>query len=337
MFVIDSRVVGGSNSQHTSISVDSDDKIHICYYDGMNQDLKYATNSSGVWKNYTLDGSGDVGQQNSIAVDSNNKVHISYCDNTKNSLKYATNAGGAWTFDFVVRYAKSRMTSSIAIDSENRVYVCYQDPTSSELRYATRVNGSWTYHTIAAADTNYHSIAIGSGDSLHVSYINQDRALTYATNSNGTWTYQVLDNARCWWCSIALGGGDDAHISYLAGTQDDRNIVKCASNANGAWTNTTVFDGGVGSFNTGTSIAVDSENKTHIGFFDSISWNVMYATDESGSWAVYLVDAGQYVGEGTSMTVDSLNNIHFTYFDSGKRDLTYATATAGPSQPHTQD
>src|SRR5512136_1626150 len=61
---VDAGVVGGLERETTSISTDSHDKVHICYYDGNRQDLKYATNSSGVWVNYTLDSLGDVGEYN---------------------------------------------------------------------------------------------------------------------------------------------------------------------------------------------------------------------------------------------------------------------------------
>jgi hypothetical protein len=326
---IDTNVVGWDYGQGTSISTDSTNKVHICYYDGMNQDLKYATNSSGSWKNFTLDSSGDVGEYNSMAIDSDDKIHMSYCDTTNQALKYATNAGGSWMLDTICQ-GRDRMLSSIAIDSENGVYIAYRDPTSSELRYATKVNGSWTHHAIASTESLiYYSIAIGADDSLHVIYSGRNQALTYATNSNGAWVYQVLSVANCSWCSIALGPNDDPHISYLGETQDYRHGLNYASNANGTWTSITLYDE-VGDFNTGTSIAIDSENKTHIGFFDSDNWYVMYATNEGGSWECYIADDAKYVGDGTSMTLDSDNRVHFSYFDRWERDLKCATVAASP-------
>jgi hypothetical protein len=76
----------------TSIAVDSNNKVHISYYDWINKDLKYATGYPyGSWVTETVDSAGDVGSSTSIAVDSNNKVHISYYDRTDKDLKYATN------------------------------------------------------------------------------------------------------------------------------------------------------------------------------------------------------------------------------------------------------
>ncbi|MBI4689198.1 MAG: hypothetical protein HY754_02855, partial [Nitrospirae bacterium] len=86
---IDSTDTAG---QYTSIATDSNKKIHISYYDATNDNLKYATNSSGSWVTSTIDSTDSVGEYTSIAIDSNNRVHISYYDSTNSALKRATNA-----------------------------------------------------------------------------------------------------------------------------------------------------------------------------------------------------------------------------------------------------
>ena len=78
---------------YTSIAIDSNDAVHISYYDTTNVDLKYATCSSGCtsasnWDNVSVDTTGDVGRYSSIAIDSNDAVHISYYDATNDDLKY---------------------------------------------------------------------------------------------------------------------------------------------------------------------------------------------------------------------------------------------------------
>ncbi len=56
----------------TSIAVDSNNAIHISYYDSSNDDLKYATDKSGSWVITVVDASPeDTGYYNSIAIDSN--------------------------------------------------------------------------------------------------------------------------------------------------------------------------------------------------------------------------------------------------------------------------
>ncbi len=53
-----------------------------------NNDLKYATNSSGLWVTSTIDSTGGV--RTSIGIDSNDIPHISYTAGTPGALKYAT-------------------------------------------------------------------------------------------------------------------------------------------------------------------------------------------------------------------------------------------------------
>ena len=84
---------------YTSIAIDSNDALHISYYDDTYDDLKYATCSSGCttasnWDKVSVDTTGIVGRFTSIAIDSNDDVHISYTDSTNANLKYATCSSG---------------------------------------------------------------------------------------------------------------------------------------------------------------------------------------------------------------------------------------------------
>ncbi|DAC26034.1 MAG TPA: hypothetical protein D7H99_07350, partial [Candidatus Poseidoniales archaeon] len=85
----------GDVGTYTSIAINSNDAVHISYYDTTNGELKYASCSSGCttasnWNDVSVDTTGNVGSWNSIAIDSNDAVHISYRDSTNNNLKYAT-------------------------------------------------------------------------------------------------------------------------------------------------------------------------------------------------------------------------------------------------------
>ena len=73
---------------YSSIGLDSDDKVHIAYYDSTEDDLEYTTNKSGLWVNQTVDSSGRVGSFSSLAMDED-KIHIAYYNSSGNDLKYA--------------------------------------------------------------------------------------------------------------------------------------------------------------------------------------------------------------------------------------------------------
>ena len=74
MFTVDTGQVG----LYSALAVDSNDKLHIAYFDNGNSNLKFATNSTGSWNDFTIDNTGSLGHYPSIDVDSNDAVHISY-------------------------------------------------------------------------------------------------------------------------------------------------------------------------------------------------------------------------------------------------------------------
>ncbi|RJQ48256.1 MAG: hypothetical protein C4538_04135 [Nitrospiraceae bacterium] len=315
----------GSIYGYTSLVIDSNDKIHISYYDETNHVLKYATNVSGSWS-YSSLGISCWGA-NSIAVDSSNKIHISCYDGF---LHYVTNSPGYWynqTIDNSSRPVGD--FNSIAINSLNKVYISYSDAANGDLKYATNASGYWNTYTldsygIVGSDT---SIAIDSSNKLHISYHDVANGnLKYATNTSGVWNYQTPDNNSGdvgEYTSIAVDSLKKVHISYYDVTNGN---LKYATNASGSWSLQTIDSGG----NVGldTSIAIDSNNKVHISYYDATNGNLKYATNASGSWIIKTVDSSDDVGEYSSIAIDSLDYAHISYSDSTHSDLKYANNAA---------
>ena len=69
----------GSVGTFASLALDSNGFVHISYYDGTNQQLKYTTNLNGSWELSVIDSVG-VGSHTSISVDATGAVDISYYD-----------------------------------------------------------------------------------------------------------------------------------------------------------------------------------------------------------------------------------------------------------------
>ena len=69
----------GSVGSFASLALDSNGFVHISYYDGTNQQLKYTTNLNGSWELSVIDSVG-VGSHTSISVDATGAVDISYYD-----------------------------------------------------------------------------------------------------------------------------------------------------------------------------------------------------------------------------------------------------------------
>ena len=318
---------------YASIALDSNNKVHISYYDENNQDLKYATNTSGAWVVSMVDSSDVAGMYTSIAVDSDNKAHISYYyyDETNGHLKYATNVSGAWVVSTVDSAAIVGMYTSIAVDSDNKAHISYFDSTNKDLKYATNASGAWVASTIDGSGSGsvgrYTSIAIDSDNKVHISYFDEIyEDLKYATNASGAWVVSAVDSSGDVgkYTSIAIDSDNKAHISYYV-TGD----IKYATNASGAWVASTIDSAGYISVwsSTYTSIALDSDNKAHISYY--ASGDIKYVTNASGAWVASTVDITEWVGTDNSIALDSDNNAHISYYDYTNNDLKYATNVSG--------
>ena len=119
-----------------SLELDTRGLAHISYYDSVNSNLKYATNSSGTWITKTIDDAADVGRYNSIAFDSNGLAHIAYYDAANRNLKYVTNASGAWNTQVVDTAGDVGRHNSIAVDGSGIVHISYYDLDREDLKYA---------------------------------------------------------------------------------------------------------------------------------------------------------------------------------------------------------
>ena len=136
-----------TGAHDTSITIDSNDAVHISYRDGANADLEYATCSTGCtsasnWVLVSVDTTGYVGYASSIGVDSNDAVHISYYDGTNNDLKYATCSSGCtsasnWNDGSIDTMGDVGSYTSIAIDSNDAIHISYFDGTNADLKYVT--------------------------------------------------------------------------------------------------------------------------------------------------------------------------------------------------------
>ena len=188
--------------------------MHISYYDNTNDNLNYATCSSGCtsgsnWSQVSVDTPGNV-IQSSIAIDSNDAIHISYSDVTNGRLKYATcssgcTAEGNWSKVRVDTASNVRKSwNSIAIDSNDVVHISYHDTTNGDLKYATCSSGcvhqnNWdkVYVDSVGDVGEYSSIAIDSYDAVkHISYYDftNREYLKYATCSSSCTTANNWNN-----------------------------------------------------------------------------------------------------------------------------------------------
>ncbi|MED5291045.1 MAG: Ig domain-containing protein, partial [Candidatus Thermoplasmatota archaeon] len=313
---------------YTSISVDSNDAVHISYYDTADGNLLYATCATNCyyaysWSKTIVDHIGDVGDYASMAIDSNDVLHISYYDATNTNLKYATcssscSSGSSWS-KITIESSSGDVGkyNSIAIDSNDALHISYRDSTNDDLKYATCSSScssasSWTTSTIDSVGNvgSRTSIAIDSNDAVHISYhdiTNGD--LKYATDQSGSWANTTVDSVGTVgkYTSIAIDSNDVVHISYYDATTKD---LKYASNMQSSIQtgvgNVIKFIDRVGEVGRYSSIAVDSNGDVHISYYDATNGDLKYAALQGvHPWNVYGYSISPALPAGLSLNFTS--------------------------------
>ena len=146
---------------------------------------------------------------------------------------------------------------------------------------------------------------------------------TYQTNA--AWHIETVDSGDYGTCtntSLAIDSVGKANISYRSEA-----CIKYANNTSGTWAIESVVSTG-GYYYEGppptTSLALDSNDKVHIGF------DGCHATNATGSWVTEATNVG---GCGNSIALDSLGKVHMIgiRYDlwSGPYDFEYTTNASG--------
>jgi len=222
--------------------------------------------------------------------------------------------------------------SSIAVDSRNKVHISYYDESNGNLKYANNTADSWQNCTIDTAGDvgQYTSICVDANDKVHISYHDEtSQDLKYATNESGSWQNYTIDNSDIVGedTSIAVDSHNRIHISYVSYNRWTwtRSLLY-ANNTAGSW-QIRVLDAS-GDVGYSTSIAIDSNDKVHISYWDYGRNNLRYATDVSGSWEIHTID--KEYGH-TSIAVDSHDKIHIGYvsWNGVSTVMKYATDVSG--------
>ena len=129
--------------------------------------------------------------------------------------------------------------------------------------------------------------------------------------------------------SIALDALDHSHISYqngrFIGVGQQVGDIKYATNASGSWS-TAIIDNVGSIIRAPTSIAVDTADVVHIGYYVSGHSELRHATNMAGIWGSEVIDTNANVST-VSLTLDAAGRVHLVYDDYV--DLLYANNAAG--------
>jgi hypothetical protein len=176
--VIDSGA-GSDVGQHSSLSLDSKDELHIAYYDASAQNLMYAFGNSGSWNTSVVELLGRQGEYASIIINSQDIPYIAYYDDGFESLEVAEYVGNGATYGpgqwdrTVVDTGKVGRFASLDIDHHDVLHLSYFDDVNKDLKYASNLSGEWRTATVNQVGSvgEFSSIVVTLDNVRHITCV----------------------------------------------------------------------------------------------------------------------------------------------------------------------
>ena len=289
------------------------------------------------WSSTNIDHQDDIGYHSSLAIDSNDHLHVTYSDDTNGNLEYMTHDGSSWSTPIspdssgnISRYS----SPSLAIDSNDHLHVTYSDDTNGNLEYMTHDGSSWS--TPVSLDSRDYdaiqpSLAIDSNDNLHVTYgtAPEENAgemnLEYMTYDGSSWSTPISLDSRSGVgskSSLAIDSNDNLHVTY----RDYPNAsLEYMTYDGSSWSTPISLDSNsyADDYIGAPSLAIDSDDRLHVTYYDRLSAGLEYVTYDGFSWSTPLTLDNQNCLQ-SSLAIDSNDHLHVTYHcDRGRETLEY--------------
>jgi len=288
---------------YTSMAVDSQDHVHLCFSDGA--DIYYANDAGGAMTSQTLEGAHGAGVDCCLAVDGQGRAHLSFTDGTDRDLHYATNASGLWSYEVVDSSGDVGRDSRIAVDGAGGVHIAY---IGSGLKYAERSGGGWIVQTIDAEGEDVHAMVLDSRGHVHILY-SDGANHRYATRADGGWSLEtVVDRSLIPGGAMVVDAQDRVHFALVNANYE----LLYANESTGFWNAQRVATSVRAD---SPRIAGDTSGRAHIIYTDGQRSSLMYSTNLDGSWSSHTIepqDGGASIFPG-AVVVDSHGAAHALY------------------------
>ncbi|MCX6650852.1 MAG: fibronectin type III domain-containing protein [Methanomassiliicoccales archaeon] len=297
--------------------------------------LMYAYGNGTDWSTETVDDSSLFGSDMAIDV-VDGKSCVAYYDDVSHELKFAVRGTtGIWADEIVDNTTDVRNGPSLDVDSNGVVHISYYDFVNGYLCYAV-LDGDWNCSILDDSGGMSSAMVSDYNDKQHIVYIDQAGStsqLTYITNSGAIWVSETVDESgsAVKTSSIVVDPQGNVHIAYydtyLEENTTHGRLNYAFSDGNG-WIVETV-DNSTVMVGQNPYLALDSNGKAHICYYDATSKNLKYATNENGNWInETLVESGD-VGMFSAMVIDSNGSLFIAYTNEGSGALKYVNYTSG--------
>ncbi len=286
--------VNSTNSYDPSIATDSQNRVHVVWYDNRDghYEIYYKRSLDGgqTWGNdtrLTVNVNGYPSWSPSIATDSQSRVHVVWCDsrdgNSTLYYKRSLDGGQSWGNDIRLTKGIDSFEPSIATDSQNRVHVVWRDDRYVPflIYYNRSLDGGQTWGNdirLAGNGAGSHSpsVATDSQNRVHVvwhDYRDGNPEIYYkrSVDGGGSWgndvrlTVNIASSASS---SIATDSKNRVHVVWDDGRNDNYEIYyKRSMNGGQTWENdarVTVNS----AISKEPSIATDVQNRLHVVWTD---------------------------------------------------------------------
>jgi len=326
--LLDDNIVDHDNI-FASVSVDGNDKMHIVYCDGVNNDLKYFYQSSGAaiqgpitLNNDCVGGLGGV----AVSVDKINTLHIVFKQSDALSYMSISSGGVSSPLKEVDSYG---IFPSVSAGSA--VHISYL---SSGLKHVsiTKDGTVSTPQNLTSGVGSYSSISVDSLGNPHFAYIDSSlNALVYDD------TVQHTGNEPGLHSSIAYDSNGSLHRCYYDNASQDLWYQEIDKEGRTLQYKRLERDGDVGGH---CSIALDAEANSYISYYSSLLVSVKYIrVDADGRAGTPIVIESGGGGAYSRIALDSHAKAHIVYYDYTWTRLRYATVDVNGvvSAPETLD
>ncbi len=325
----------------TSTAVDSAGRIHISYYDGNRQCLKYARwDGFNPWLVQTVDcppsDVGGWGKYTSIDTDSLNYAHISYMDEKYDGLRYAFDSASGWSVWTIEDVKNDQLVgpfTSLVLDANDLPHISYLDfgdynggyyTPQSHLRYATEKNNVIVPTTIDSGGKVgwYTSIALDSGNLPVISYYDVTNGdLKFAGRAGKGWNYFTVENNgnTGLYTSIAFFGTSTVGISYFRADTGELKFTTW----NGSTSSTSVVNQS-GDLGLSTSLDMNRLDVPYIGYFNDSNDSLKMAFYTPPLWLRQVIYNTTSAGNYNSLKLDKYGEPAIAFYDIQNADLVYA-------------